>query len=98
MSYSVSVTDAAGQFNETSCTDWAHCLSVVRMMAHHYPFKLIEAYNLDNNCCCSDGLTDDERDEVDEARASGREGGEDNPDPHCYGDAPTNWNWGRNHG
>ena len=64
--YAVVVADAAGQFSETSCTDFAHALSVAATMASTYPRKVTIVTNPDQvDVGCGDGLTEDERDTAD---------------------------------
>ena len=67
LGYRVSVYDCAGRYNETSCTDFAHLLSVVALMRRAYPDQVVVAINTERCDGDSDGLTDDEREAVDKA-------------------------------
>lgn len=64
--YLVGVYDRAGEYCTTSCTDFAHLLSVVALMRRTYTDKVVRAFNMNRADYDSDGLTADERDAVDE--------------------------------
>lgn len=67
--YSVGVYDCAGEYSTTSCTDFAHLLAVVALMRRLYPGKVVQAFNLDRCDYDTNGLTEDERDAVDEVQS-----------------------------
>lgn len=70
--YRVEVNDRAGLYTEATAASWPACLALVRELARKYPDKIVCACNQDLLDVDTDGLTDDERDElvvaVDEAR------------------------------
>jgi hypothetical protein len=71
--YAVGVYDCAGEFSQTSATDFAHCLFIVEMMARTYPDKVVRVFNLDEiDLGKESGLTEDEQNAVDEAHGRGR--------------------------
>lgn len=64
--YVVKVFDQAGEYCEAVCLDFAHLLKVVAYSRVRYPGKVVQACNLDNvDLGWADGLTDDEREAVD---------------------------------
>lgn len=66
--YVVSVFDCAGEFDTVGALDFAQCLRTVAEMSARYPGKVVHASNLDRCDYDADGLSDDERDAIDEVR------------------------------
>lgn len=54
-------------YSETTTIDWAHCLTVVRVMARAEPDMVVSAYNPTLAEEDTDGLTDEQREAVFEA-------------------------------
>jgi len=68
--YVVAVYDCAGEFEEVECgTNFAECLRVYADRRQKYDgSKVVEIFNVDSvDLDCPDGLTEDEREAVDEA-------------------------------
>ncbi len=70
--YIIEVNDAAGLFTEFGAEDWPSCLRVVRDLARRYPQKHVSAYNAAQLDVDTDGLTDEQRDEMIVAVDEGR--------------------------
>ena len=66
--YSVDLFDRAGQFSSSIASTFAACLVLVRELSVKHPDKALVVTNLDRNDYDHDGLTDDERDAIDEVR------------------------------
>lgn len=64
--YSVVVYDEAGEFDRFTCETFVCCLSMFADARRAYPRKVVAAFNLDRNDYDTDGLTDAERDALDE--------------------------------
>jgi len=70
--YIIEVNDVAGLFTALAAEDWPSCLRVVRDLARRYPHKHVSAYNAAQLDVDTDGLTDDQRDEMIVAVDEGR--------------------------
>lgn len=51
-------------YNETSARDWPHCLTVARVMARACPNFIVAACDAERDGLDTDGLSDEQRDEV----------------------------------
>ena len=63
--YSVNVYDRAGEFERNECGSFELALAVVREKRRAYPEKVVKVFNLDRCDYDTDGLTEDEREAVD---------------------------------
>lgn len=64
--YVVKVFDRAGEFDEIECASLYDLLVAVKDARVRYPHKVVSAFNIDRCDCDTDGLTEDEREAVDE--------------------------------
>ena len=67
MKYHVSVNDCAGLFCEQKVDGFEACVALVVEFTRKYPGKVVCPSNLDRCDYDTDGLTEDERDALDEA-------------------------------
>lgn len=64
--YSVEVFDRAGTFCETECADFAEALKVLNESRVKYPSKVVRVFNVDRMDLGFDGLTEAEREQLDD--------------------------------
>lgn len=70
--YVVCVFDRCGCLSETIATDFAHAVSIAGVLTKQHPREVVRAFNNDQCDLDFDGLTDEERDAIDEAIVSTR--------------------------
>lgn len=71
--YSVHFYDRAGEFDFDDAEDFAGCLLLVAAFARKYPDKVVRVSNLDRCDYDTNGLTDGEREAIDDAIDLARE-------------------------
>lgn len=64
--YSVNVYDQAGEFDSTNCATFEIALAMAQERQRQYPRKVVQVFNLDRCDYDTNGLTEDERDALDE--------------------------------
>ena len=64
--YSVNVYDQAGEFDSTKCATFDVALAMAQERQRQYPRKVVEVFNLDRCDYDTNGLTEEERDALDE--------------------------------
>lgn len=64
--YNIIAADLCGEFASFEHADWPAFLAGAEAFRqkHARSGVAFAAFNLERNCCCSDGLTEDERDEL----------------------------------
>lgn len=64
--YKILAADLCGEFASFESTDWPAFLTGAEAFRQKYAGRgaAFAAFNLEECCCCSDGLTEDERDEL----------------------------------
>lgn len=63
--YTITVYDQAGEFGQAEAPTIRAAAAMAKTMKERYPRKVVQVANLDNvDLGCSDGLTDDERAEL----------------------------------
>ena len=62
--YSVEIYDCAGTFAETELASFAEALTAASAARVKYPYKVVRVFNLDRVDLGFDGLTDEEREQV----------------------------------
>ncbi len=65
--YHITVNDRAGEFDAADAADWPACLQRVRAFAKEHPKAVICVYDMNQIDAGTDGLTEDEREEVQRA-------------------------------
>lgn len=64
--YSITLADPAGVFATYDTNDFPGCIRMVVALARQYPDKVLTVCNLDRCDLGTNGLTEDERDALDE--------------------------------
>ena len=64
--YSVNVYDCAGEFDSTKCATFEIALAMAQERQRQYPRKHVEVFNIDRCDYDTNGLTEGEREALDE--------------------------------
>lgn len=67
--YAVGVYDRAGEFERIECDGFGDVLRTVAAKRAAYPGKVVEAFNLDRCDYDTNGLTEDQREALDEVQS-----------------------------